>query len=155
MPPAMVIQVHCSLAAHPMPVNLVLASRSQALIGDTSVVLLRRSPSRGTPLPRRTRPSGSGDRIRQAPGTGSPAVGATSARPTTVSDPARARAAGKVRAAYGEFTHDTTILATPTPTPTTIATHPALAQAVRASLDALEAAAELASIVSGKATTAT
>lgn len=142
------IQVHRSLAAHPTPANLVLASRTQGLIGDTSVVLLHAGAQSGAlPSPDAL------DRLAPAIEDAKHAWNELASRwrdlclPNDRLDPALARAAGEVRAAYGEFTHDKTTLATPA----TIATQPALAEAVQASLDALEAAAELAHVVSDKA----
>lgn len=142
------IQVHRGLAAHSTPANLVLATRTQALIGDTSVVLLHAAAQGGAlPSPDAL------DRLAPAIEEANHAWNELASRwrdlclPNDRLDPALARAAGEVRAAYGELTHDTTTLATPA----TIATRPALAEAVQASLDALEAAAELAYVVSDKA----
>lgn len=142
------IQVHRSLAAHPTPANLVLAARTQALIGETSVVLLHAAAQAGK-LPSPDALHGLAPAIEDANHAWSELANRWRDLylPNDRLDPALTRAAGEVRAAYGEITHDTTTLATPA----TIATQPALAEAVQASLDALDAVAELAYVVSDKA----
>lgn len=126
----------------------MLATRTQALIGDASVILLHAAAQAGA-LPSQD----ALDRLAPAIEEGNHAWNELASRwrdlssPNDRLDPALARAAGEVRAAYGELTHDTTTLANPA----TIATRPGLAEAVQASLAALEAAAELAHVVSDKA----
>ena len=68
-------------------------------------------------------------------------------RPSDRLDPALAAAAAEVRAAYRELTHDVTTQASPD----AIATRPGLARGFAASLDALEAASELAHVVAEQA----
>lgn len=140
------IQAHRTLAAHPTPANLVLASVTQARIADASAVLLQAAGT-GRAVP--------------SPDTLGPAVDATAqawaelgnrwrdlALPQDRLDPALARAAGEVRAAYSELI---TYQGTGPATPATIAARPGVGEAVQASLEALEVSTDLAYVVNEKA----
>ncbi|HYI32814.1 MAG TPA: hypothetical protein VEX88_05065, partial [Glaciibacter sp.] len=137
------IQAHRTLAHDPTPANLVLITRSQSLIAGASLVLLDAVGRAQTHA------------VEEAPqfGRARPAIANAAAswsqlgsrwhdlaRPSDRLDPALARAAAEVRAAYRELTHDVTTQASPA----TIATRPGLGRGVGASLDALASASELA-----------
>ena len=137
------IQAHRTLAHDPSPANLVLITRSQSLIAGGSLALLDAAelgPSRDGDVAlhlERARPA-----IANAAAAWSQ-LGSRwhdLARPSDRLDPALARAAAEVRAAYRELTHDVTTQSSPE----AIATRPGLGRGVAASLDALAAASELA-----------
>jgi hypothetical protein len=137
------IQAHRTLAHDPSPANLVLIARSQSLIAGASLVLLDAAEvgeSRDVEealhyqqvRPTITRTATSWSRL------GSRWHDLT--RPADRLDPALARAASEVRAAYRELTHHVTTQASPED----IATHPGLTRGFAASLDALVSAGGLA-----------
>ena len=138
------IQAHRTLAAHPTPANLVLASATQARIADTTAFLLT---------------SASASRALAATDTLWTAVEATKhawaelesrwrdlCLPHDRLDPALAQSASEVRAAYGDPTRHST-----GPTATAmLANRPGLVEAVRASVEALEASADIAQVMNEK-----
>lgn len=137
------IQTHRTLAHDPSPANLVLITRSQSLIAGASLALLD-AAKRG-----QTHDVDATARLERA----RPAIAHAAAswsqlgsrwhdltRPSDRLDPALARAAAEVRAAYRELTHNLTTQAIPE----IIATRPGLGRGVAASLDALAFASELA-----------
>jgi hypothetical protein len=141
------IQAHRTLAAHPTPANLVLASATHARIADTSALLLQAAAAAGAGPP-------SPATLRSAVKAAAQAWAELASRwrdltlPQARLDPALARAAGEVRAAYsGLTTHQGSCPATPA----MIATRPGFAEAVHASLEALEASTDLAYVVNEKA----
>ena len=138
------IQAHRTLAHEPSPANLVLITRSQSLIAGASLTLIdavergqTHDVEEATPHFERARPA-----ITRAAASWSH-LGSRwhdLTRPSDRLDPALARAAAEVRAAYRELTHNVTTQASPE----AIATRPGFGRGVNASLDALAAASELA-----------
>jgi len=137
------IQAHRTLAHDPSAANLVLITRTQSLIARSSLTLLaavahvRSHDIDATPHLDRAHPA-----VARATASWS-RLGSRwhdLARPSDRLDPALARAAAEVRAAYRELTHDVTTQASPE----SIASRPGLRRGFVASLDAFESAAELA-----------
>ena len=144
------IQAHRTLASDPSPANLVLTTRTQSLITEASITLAdavahgRTHDVDEAPGHERVRPA-----ISRAAASWSQ-LGSRwhdLTRPSDQLDPPLATAAAEVRAAYRELTHDVTTQAQPE----AIATRPGLARGFAASLDALEAASELAHGVTAQA----
>ena len=144
------IQAHRTLAHDPSAANLVLITRTQSLIAGASLTLLaavadvRRHDIDATPHLDRAHPA-----VARAAASWS-RLGSRwhdLTRPSDRLDPALARAAGEVRTAYRELTHEVTTQASPE----TIASRPGLSRGFDASLDAFESAAELAHAVAEQA----
>lgn len=137
------IRAHRTLAHDPSPANLVLITRSQALITSASITL---SEAVAHSRPQETAETSRPERARLAISRAAESWSQLGSRwhdltrPSDRLDPALAAAAAEVRAAYRELTHDLTTRATPA----AIATRPGLARGIDASLDALEVATELA-----------
>jgi hypothetical protein len=142
------IQAHRTLAGAPTPGNILLVTRTQALIAGTGMVLLDaaarsdllRSPTTTERLLPAIDAAG-----RAWSSLASRWSDLTSAGTRVAGD--LARAAAEVRAAGRELTHDKTTMASLDD----IAAEPALAPAATAVLHALEAGSELAYIVSEQA----
>lgn len=140
------IQAHRSLAAHPTPANLVLACATQARIAETVAALMKVAPPIGG--------FAACEILRPAVQAAAKAWANLGSRwrdltlPQDRLDPELARAAGEIRAAYGEFTHQSTGQATPAK----IATRPGIPEAVHASMEALKVSSDLAYVVNEKAT---
>lgn len=138
------IQAHRTLARDPAPAHLVQAIHTQEVICATAVVLIDAADRAGT-LPS---PS-SVDRLLPTIEHAGRAWSSLASRwadlvpPGARRDPALGRAAGEVRAACRELSHDKNTLASPD----TIASRPGLPRAVTALLESLEAAPELAQVV--------
>lgn len=138
------IQAHRSLAAHPTSANLVLAIATQARIADTSAVLLQAAAGGALSFSETLLPA-----VKAA----AQAWAELGSRwrdltlPHDRLDPALARAAGEVRAAYGVLAHQGIGAAIPA----MIAARPGFAEAVHSSLEALEASPDLAYVVNEKA----
>ena len=137
------IQAHRTLAHDPSAANLVLITRSQALITGASLALLDAAEP------------GQNHAVDEAPHLGRARAAITHAaaswsqlgsrwhdltRASDRLDPALARAAAEVRAAFRDITHNVTSQASPE----AIATRPGFNRGVAASLDALAAASQLA-----------
>ena len=139
------IQVHRSLAIHCTPANLVLACSTQARIADTAAALLTAAAHGGGLT--------SHEALRPAVEAAAQAWAELGSRwrdltlPQDRLDPKLARAAGEVRAAYGELTHRVSGPATPA----TMMTRPGFVGGAHASLQALETSADLAYVVNEKA----
>lgn len=140
------IQAHRTLAAHPAPANLVLACATYARIADTSALLLHAAAAGGAALP-------SPDALRSSVEAAAQAWAELGNRwrdltlPHDRLDPALARAAGEARAAYRELS----LQGTGPVRPTMKATGPGIAEALHATLEALEASTDLAYVVNEKA----
>lgn len=142
------IQSHRALARDLEPSNILLITRTQGLIAGASMVLVDAAATAGILEPSdRLVPA-----IAEAGRSWSNLAGRWGdlAPPGARLEEPLARAAAEVRAAYRQFTHDTTTLATPE----VIATRPGLPQATVTTLRAIEAGSELAHVVAEKAASA-
>ncbi len=141
------IQSHRALARDLAPANLLLITRTQGLIAGASMVLVDAAATAGVLEP--------SNRLIPAIAETGRAWSNLASRWGDLAYPGArlreplARAAAEVRAAYRQFTHDTTTLATPE----VIAAQPGLAQASVAALRAIEAGSELAYVVADMADT--
>lgn len=139
------IQAHRTLATQPTAANLVVITRTQALIAGGTLPLLAAAQHAGI----LEHP----DRLHDATSNAGRAWSNLGGRWTDLAspvdrlDPKLATASAEVRAALRELTHDSTTLASPQ----TIAANPALPRALTAALAQLEAAPELAYVVAEKA----
>jgi hypothetical protein len=144
------IQAHRTLIHDPSPANLVAITRTQSLITSTSITLADAvAHGRTHGVDEASENERAGAAIRRAAASWSQ-LGSRwhdLTRPSDRLDPALAAAAAEVRAAYRELTHDVTTQASLE----AIATRPGLARGLAASLDALEAASELAHAVTEQA----
>lgn len=143
------IQAHRTLASAPTPTNVLLVTRTQGLIAGAGLVLVD-AAARANLLPS---PTTVDDRLLPAIHHAGRAWSNLASRwsdlksPTARVDVDLVSAAAEVRAASRELTHDKTTMATLDE----ISTRPGLARAATAILNALEAGAELAYIVSEQA----
>jgi len=139
------IQAHRTLAGDPRPANLALIAHTQSFIAAVAIVLLDASP----PPTASANPA----RLRRAIAAAGESWGDLAARWTDLTrpshrlDPPLARTAAELRAAYQQFTHDTTTRASPE----AIAARPGLDRAVSTTLHALEAGADLANTLQERA----
>ena len=139
------IQTHRALVRDLEPSNILLITRTHALIAGASMVLVDAAAAAGV-LQRSDRlvPA-----IAEAGRSWSNLASrwADLAHPGTRLEEPLARAAAEVRAAYRQITHDKTTLAAPD----VIARRPGLLQAVTATLRSIEAGSEVAVVVAEKA----
>ncbi|MCK5929183.1 MAG: hypothetical protein KAG80_13395 [Nocardioides sp.] len=139
------IQSHRALARQLEPSNILLITRTQGLIAGASVVIVDAAATAGIVEP--------SDRLIPAIADAGRSWSNLASRWGDLALPGArlqeplGRAAAEVRAAYRQITHDTTTLASPE----VIAVRPGLAQAVTATLRAVEAGSELAVVVGEKA----
>jgi hypothetical protein len=142
------IQAHRTLASAPTPGNILLVTRTQALIAGAGMVLLDAAARADLPCSPTTT-----ERLLPAIDAAGRAWSNLASRwsdltsPGTRVDGNLARAAAEARAACRELTHDKTTMASLDD----IAAEPALAPAAAAVLHALDAGSELAYIVSDQA----
>jgi len=135
------VQVHRTLAARPTPANIVVATGTQATVAAATARLLDAAERAGGILP-----SHAAGQLLPAVESAGYAWTQQANRwgdlwsPSDAPDPALTRAAAEVRAAYAEYTHEKTGPASLTD----VAARPGVAAAVQASLEALQAAPELA-----------
>ncbi|HCB02857.1 MAG TPA: hypothetical protein DEQ43_01080 [Nocardioides bacterium] len=142
------IQSHRALARDLEPSNILLITRTQGLVAGASMVLVDAATTAGILEPSdRLVPA-----IAEAGRSWSNLAGRWGdlAPPGARLEEPLARAAAEVRAAYRQFTHNTTTLATPE----VIATRPGLPQATVTTLGAIEAGSELAHVAAEKAASA-
>jgi len=143
------ISAHRALATHPTSARLALIAGIQAHITGSTLILLRAAADTERPLSSPRDP----DRVASTMEEANHAWNELGTRwrelssPTARLDPTLALAAAEIRSAYAAFTHAPTF-----PVPSTeIARSPGLHQAVQASLEALDVAAELAHVISDAA----
>jgi hypothetical protein len=134
------ILAHRTLAGHPIPANIVLITRSQELIAGASMVLIDAADRAGILDP--------SERLTPAIAEAGRAWSSLANRwgdlvvPGSRHDPKLVHAAAEVRAAFRELTLASADV---------IATRPGLDRATAATLQAVEAGAELAHVVAEKA----
>lgn len=139
------IQTHRALVRDLGPANILLITRTQGLIAGASIVLVDAAAAAGALQPSERLVPAIAEAGRSWSNLAS-RWGDLATPDTRLLEPL-VRAAAEVRATYRQITHDRTTLASPE----TIARRPGLAQAMRATLRAIEAGSELAVVVAEKA----